>query len=195
MDQRLVDEVVGAEAKVSIYADVVIKERVPKGYRNMALDEKLRKERTKLEARIQSDARRGGVSTPIILDVDDYTICMERVKGDLVHLVINESIAEQVGETLCRLHASGIAHGDPTTRNMIHSAGRIYLIDFGLAYYDGGVEARGVDVHVFFQTLDATFDTAQRLKEAFLRGYARHCSDAMRVVDRVEEIKLRGRYL
>ncbi|MGZ4904014.1 MAG: Kae1-associated kinase Bud32 [Halobacteriota archaeon] len=195
MDQRLVEVTVGAEAKVSIYADVVVKERVPKGYRIKALDDKLRKERTKLEARIQSDARQGGVSTPIIIDVNDYTIHMERVKGDLVHQVINESIAEQVGETLCRLHASGIAHGDPTTRNMIVAAGRVYLIDFGLAYYDSDVEARGVDVHVFFQTLEAMYDNAQLLKEAFLRGYAKHCSDAARVVDRVDAIRLRGRYL
>ncbi len=195
MDQRLVEATVGAEAKVSIYPDIVIKERVPKGYRVKALDEKLRKERTRLEARIQSDARQSGVSTPIILDINDYTIVMERIKGDLVHRVINKRIAEQVGETLCRLHGAGIAHGDPTTRNMIVSAGRVYLIDFGLAYYDGGVEARGVDVHVFFQTLEAMYDRAQQLKEAFLGGYARYCSDAARVIDRVEAIKLRGRYL
>ncbi len=195
MDQRLVEATVGAEARVFIYADVVTKERVPKGYRIKALDEKLRKERTKLEARIQSDARQSGVATPIIVDINDYTIVMERVKGDLVHGVITERLAEQVGETLCRLHASGIAHGDPTTRNMIASAGRVYLIDFGLACYDNSVEARGVDVHVFFQTLEAMYDNAQLLKEAFLRGYARYCPDAARIVDRVEAIKRRGRYL
>ena len=195
MDQRLVEATVGAEAKVSIYPDRVTKERVPKGYRVQALDEKLRKERTRLEARIQSDARRSGVPTPIILDIDNYTILMERVSGDLVHNVMSEQIAENVGETLCRLHASGIAHGDPTTRNMIVASGRIYLIDFGLAYYDGGLEARGVDVHVFFQTLEAMYDDAPLLKEAFLAGYAKYCRDAALVVDRVEEIRLRGRYL
>ncbi len=195
MDQGLVEATVGAEAKVCIYPDRVTKERVPKGYRVKALDEKLRKERTRLEARIQSDARRSGVPTPIILDINNYTILMERVRGDLVHNVMSEQIAEHVGETLCRLHTSGIAHGDPTTRNMIVAAGRIYLIDFGLAYYDGGLEARGVDVHVFYQTLDAMYDNAPLLKEAFLTGYAKYCPDAARVVDRVAEIRLRGRYL
>ncbi len=195
MDQQLIETTIGAEAVVSIYADAVVKERVPKAYRVKALDEKLRKERTKLEARLQSDARRGGVSTPMIVDIADYTIVMERVTGELVHDVINERIAEQVGEMLSRLHAWGIAHGDPTTRNMIVSEGRVYLIDFGLAYYDGGVEARGVDVHVFFQTLGAMYEDAALLREAFLRGYGKHCSDAAQVVDRVEAIRLRGRYL
>ncbi len=195
MDQQLVDQTVGAEAQVSIYTDVVVKERVPKGYRVKALDVRLRKERTKLEARIQSDARRGGVPTPIIYDVSEYTIVMERVKGDLVHHVIDKTIAERIGETMCKLHASGIAHGDPTTRNMILSDGRLYLIDFGLAYYDTNREARGVDVHVFFQTLEAMYNDAQLFKEAFLKGYARHCSDATKVIDRVDEIALRGRYL
>ncbi len=195
MDQQLIETTVGAEARVSIYDDLVVKERVPKRYRITALDDKLRKERTRLEARIQSDARRNGVPTPIIIDVTNHTIVMERIRGNLVHEVINESIAEQVGEVLCRLHSSEIAHGDPTTRNMIVAAGRIYLIDFGLAYYDGGLEARGVDVHVFFQTLEAMYDNPQPLKDAFIRGYSKRCPDAARVTDRVEEIKLRGRYL
>ncbi len=120
---------------------------------------------------------------------------MERINGGLVHYIIDETIAERVGETLCQLHESGIAHGDPTTRNMVLSDDRLYLIDFGLAYYDTSLEARGVDVHVFFQTLDAMYDDARLFKEAFLRGYARHCSDVAQVIERVDEIALRGRYL
>ncbi len=195
MDTGLVETTIGAEARVFISANVVVKERVPKGYRIKALDDRLRRERTRLEARLQADARHGGVPTPIILDIGEYTICMERVPGDLVHEIINERIAEQIGEMAGRLHSSGIVHGDLTTRNMMLASGRVYLIDFGLACYDSGVEARGVDVHVFFQTLEAMYDHAQLFKDAFLRGYARRCSDAARVVDRVAAIKLRGRYL
>jgi len=195
VDRQLAETVVGAEATVHIYDDVVVKRRRPKSYRIKELDARLRKERTRVEAKIQSDARRAGVPTPVIRDVNGCSITMERIKGEPVRYVINELIAEQVGEVLGRLHSSGIAHGDPTTFNMIFSAGRVYLIDFGLAYYDGSLEARGVDLHVFFQTLEAMHKDAQSLKDAFVIGYAKYCPDAMRVIDKVNEIKQRGRYL
>ncbi len=67
-----------------------------------------------------------------------------------------------------RLHEAGIIHGDLTTSNMIF--GRIYLIDFGLAFYEKSVEAQGVDVHVYFQTLETTHDRPDELVEAFAVG-------------------------
>src|SRR5512136_1273182 len=188
MDQGIAEVVTGAEAAVYIRAHSVVKKRVPKKYRATELDTKLRKERTRLEAKIQSEARRAGVPTPIIQAVDAFDITMERIEGPPVRFVINEAIAEQVGEVLCALHSAGIAHGDPTTRNMIVSSGRVYLIDFGLASYDRSLEARGVDVHVFFQTLEATDDRFPALKDAFIAGYARNCSDAGLILEKVNEI-------
>ena len=120
---------------------------------------------------------------------------MERIAGQPVSLVINETIAEQIGAVLCTLHSAGIIHGDPTTRNMIVSGTRVYLIDFGLASYDRSLEARGVDVHVFFQSLEASHENNRELKKAFLAGYAKKCRDAEQVLSKVEEIKGRGRYL
>ena len=195
MDQGIIEVVTGAEAAVYIQTHSVIKKRVTKKYRTAELDIKLRKERTKLEAKIQSDARKAGVPTPIIREVNGFDITMERVEGQPVSLVINETIAEQIGEVLCTLHSAGIAHGDPTTRNMIVSNTRIYLIDFGLASYDRSLEARGVDVHVFFQSLEALHENYRALKKAFLAGYGKKCQDVEQVISKVEEIKGRGRYL
>jgi Kae1-associated kinase Bud32 len=195
MDQGIADVVTGAEAAVYVYEHFVIKKRVPKKYRAAKLDIKLRKERTKLEAKIQSEARKAGVPTPIIQSVDGFDITMERIEGPPVRFVINEAIAKQVGEVLCTLHSAGIIHGDPTTRNMILSARRVYLIDFGLASYDRSLEARGVDVHVFFQSLEASHENFSALKDAFLLGYAKKCRDAPLILGKVEEIKARGRYL
>jgi Kae1-associated kinase Bud32 len=195
MDQGVADVVTGAEAAIYFRAHSVTKKRVPKGYRAAELDTKLRKERTKLEAKIQSDARRAGVPTPIIQAVDSFSITMERIEGPPVRFVINEAIAEQVGEVLCTLHSAGIAHGDPTTRNMIVASRRVYLIDFGLASYDRSLEARGVDVHVFFQCLEASHDNFHALKNAFVAGYAKKCRDAEQILCKVQEIKGRGRYL
>jgi Kae1-associated kinase Bud32 len=195
MDQVIAEVVIGAEAAVYVQDRFVIKKRVPKKYRAAELDIKLRKERTKLEAKIQSEARKAGVPTPIIHSVDGFDITMERIEGPPVRFVINEAIAERVGEVLCTLHSAGIIHGDPTTRNMIFSSGRVYLIDFGLASYDRSLEARGVDVHVFFQSLEASHENFDALKNAFLVGYAKKCRDASQILGKVEEIKARGRYL
>ncbi len=185
----------GAEAVVALRGHSVVKKRIPKDYRIAELDTKLRRERTRLEAKIQSDARRAGVPTPILEAIDSFSITMERIEGPPVSSVMSEAIAEDIGAVLCALHSAGIVHGDPTTRNMILSAGKVYMIDFGLSSYDRSLEARGVDVHVFFQTLQATDDRFPALRDAFLAGYARNCSNAALILEKVNEIKERGRYL
>lgn len=195
MDNRVVTEFKGAEAVVEIYDNIVIKHRRPKGYRVQELDLRLRKERTRSEAKIQSDARKAGVPTPIIFDIDAFSITMERITGRALKFILNEKICEKAGESLCKLHLAGIAHGDPTTYNMIYSEDKVYLIDFGLAYYANSLEARGVDLHVFFQTLASTHGRFEALKDAFILGYGKHCFDVNEVVDKVAEIKERGRYL
>ena len=195
MDRDTLKVVTGAEAVVALRGHSVVKKRIPKDYRIAELDTKLRKERTRLEAKIQSDARRAGVPTPIIEAIDSFSITMERIEGPPVSSVMSEAVAENIGVVLCALHSAGIVHGDPTTRNMILSAGKVYLIDFGLSSYDRSLEARGVDVHVFFQTLQATDDRFPALKDAFLAGYARNCSNAALILEKVNEIKERGRYL
>jgi tRNA A-37 threonylcarbamoyl transferase component Bud32 len=50
-------------------------------------------------------------------------------------------------------------------------------------------------VHVYFQTLESTHDQPQELIEAFVVGYARTYSQSDAVLQRVKEIKARGRYL
>ncbi len=69
-----------------------------------------------------------------------------------------------------KLHKGGIIHGDLTTSNMILVQGKICLIDFGLSFYERSVEAQGVDVHVYFQTLESTHDRPEELIEAFKVG-------------------------
>lgn len=187
----------GAEAMVEVGEEVVSKKRIPKAYRIKELDETLRSDRTKSEAKIISDARKAGVSTPIIIDISlpEYEIKMERIEGELLRGIADEKLCTQVGEIVGRLHRSGIIHGDLTTSNMILSHGRIYLIDFGLSYYSQDTEARGVDVHVLFQTFKSTHDRAEKLRGAFALGYRKTFGGADEVLRRVEEIERRGRYI
>lgn len=140
-------------------------------------------------------ARRHGVPTPIIRDITADTIVMEKVEGPLVRDQLFEENLYLAGRTVGRLHSAGLVHGDLTTSNMICREGRCFLIDFGLAQVSGELEARGVDLHVLFQTLESTTDNHPALKEAFLRGYREECACAEEVIVREQEIEWRGRYL
>lgn len=188
----------GAEADVVIDRDngIVIKKRLPKRYRIRQLDEIIRKERTRTEAKIMVDVRKVGVPTPIILDITDDTIKMERIDGYILKEMITETLIEKVGEHVGRMHKRGVIHGDLTTANMIYSPSEeiVYLIDFGLARYDEEVEGRGVDIHVLFQMLHSTYEDYDRLKESFIKGYKKIFDKADEVLDRVKEIEERGRY-
>ena len=185
----------GAEAVITLDGDTVKKSRPGKSYRQPELDSRIRTERTLREARITSEARRLGVLTPIISDVTRFELKMERIKGEKLKDIISPELSRMVGETVGKLHRGGIIHGDLTTSNMILSRGRICLIDFGLSFYEKTVEAQGVDVHVYFQTLESTHDRPRVLMEAFVAGYIKTNPQAEAVLQRVKEIKARGRYL
>ena len=184
-----------AEAIVEIYEDSVKKRRIPKSYRAKELDDQIRSKRTKTEAKIISEARKGGVPTPIIYGISEYEITMEYIKGQLLKHGLNEKTCVKVGEMIGALHNHGIVHGDLTTSNMILTDKKIYLIDFGLSYFDNSVEARGMDVHVLFQTFKSTHDNPEKLMEAFKIGYGNTFSKSKEVLKRVNEIERRGRYL
>ena len=184
----------GGEAEVRIYENVVVKIRKPKRYRHPKLDEMLRKSRTRTEAKIISLARKHGVPTPIVLDIEGDAIVMERVKGEPVKNVMSPEVSREIGRMVARLHRAGIIHGDITPMNMILSDGKIYFVDFGLSFIEDRIEPKGVDVHVYFESLKAGFDNWEELKEAFIEGY-REYEKAEEVLERVKEIELRGRYV
>ncbi|MCS7130549.1 MAG: Kae1-associated kinase Bud32 [Archaeoglobaceae archaeon] len=182
----------GGEAEVRI-EDVVVKKRKPKRYRLKEIDEVLRIKRTKTEAKLISMARRIGVPTPIILDVEEDTIIMERIYGTPVKDCMSEEISREIGRLVAKLHSANIVHGDLTPMNMILSEGKIYFVDFGLAFIDSRVEAKGVDLHVYFEALKAGFENWEILRDAFIEGYLEFGKEE--VVKRAKEIEERGRYV
>ncbi len=184
----------GAEAVITLDGKIVIKTRIHKRYRLKEIDDELRKDRTRTEARLISEARRCGVPTPIIRDVTDFEIKMEYIDGTALRNIITPELSEKAGELIGRLHSCGIVHGDLTTSNMIFRDGKLFLIDFGLAFIDKSLEARGVDIHVLFQTFESTHEAHEELIEAFKRGYSMTFSGADEVIMRVGEIESRGRY-
>ncbi|WP_123536043.1 bifunctional N(6)-L-threonylcarbamoyladenine synthase/serine/threonine protein kinase [Halosimplex salinum] len=193
----------GAEATVTFEDDRVVKRRNPRSYRHPALDERLRTERTRIEARLTSEARRQGVPTPLVWDVDTESsaITFQRVgECDLDDGLTTERV-RAVGRHLARIHDAGFVHGDPTTRNVRVAPGdgaaggdRVFLIDFGLGYHTGHEEDHAMDLHVFAQSLAGTADDADRLQAAAEAAYRRTSERADTVLDRLRAIEGRGRY-
>jgi len=198
-DGSVGDELRGAEATVEIEADRVVKRRVPKRYRHPDLDERLRRQRTTLEARLTSEARRHGVPTPLVRDVDprEASIVFEHVGDADLQAALTADRARAVGRHLAALHEAGLVHGDPTTRNVrVDLTGeaddRVYLIDFGLGFYTDAVEDYAMDLHVFAQSLDGTAEDPAAMREAVEAGYA-DVGDAA-AIEQLREIESRGRY-
>ncbi|WP_327053351.1 bifunctional N(6)-L-threonylcarbamoyladenine synthase/serine/threonine protein kinase [Halomicrococcus gelatinilyticus] len=197
------EEVTGAEATVTVGTERVVKRRLPKSYRHPELDERLRRDRTVLEARLTSDARRAGVPTPVVYDVDpvEGVIEFERVGDADLRDGLTADRVRDVGRHLAAMHAAGLVHGDPTTRNVRVDGDLTYLIDFGLGYYTDDVEDYAMDLHVFDQSLAGTADDADRLRTAFEAAYAEGEAAAggigtadVTVLDQLREVEGRGRY-
>jgi len=183
----------GAEAIVEIDEQVVTKRRRPKSYRHPALDARLRRERTAAEARLLGEARRHGVPTPTVRDLDPYesTIVLQRVGDADLSRDPTAPRVEAVAAHLATLHQAGLVHGDPTSRN-VRINGRSTLIDFGLGYHSDDVEDFAMDLHVLAGSLNGTSDDAAPLIEALRTAYGETGDPA--VLERLEEIESRGRY-
>ena len=190
----------GAEATVEIRGDEVVKRRLPKEYRHPELDATLRRERTVAEARLLGAARKAGVPTPLVRDVDvaEATLAMQFVGEYDLAAALTVDRARTVGEHLARLHDAGIVHGDPTTRNVrvgradAPEDGRLFLIDFGLGFSSDHVEDYAMDLHVFEQSIEGTASDPDALVGAVEAGY-RAVGDPA-VLERLRGVEGRGRY-
>ncbi len=192
-------EIEGAEAVVELEPDRgrVYKRRLPKSYRHPDLDARLRRERTTLEARLTNLARREGVPTPVVYDVDqvEATLEFEYVGETELRADLSLESVRDVGHHLATIHEAGFVHGDPTTRNVrvAPREERTYLIDFGLGYHTDHVEDYAMDLHVFDQSLVGTAGDPEPLREAVREAY-RTVGDPA-VLERLRDVEGRGRYV
>jgi Kae1-associated kinase Bud32 len=198
---------VGAEARLDssewMGRDVVVKQRVVKGYRHPALDRSIQTSRIRNEARLLLEARRAGIAVPIVYSVDyaDSRIVMEEVKGARVKDALNQlpeaearAVCGKIGEIAARLHASDIVHGDLTTSNMLLEGGRIVLIDFSLGSKTSELEDKGVDMHLLEEAFHSAHHQRSSLYEVVKESYVRSYAQGDAVLKKVKEIEKRGRY-
>ena len=192
----------GAEAILYLRDGKLVKERISKGYRVSQLDSKIRKSRTRSEAKLMERARNAGVNIPGTSVEGNFEIVMEYLKGDKLKDVLNEmdpkelaSVCERIGETVARLHSNGIIHGDLTTSNMILKGDEVYLIDFGLGKFSGKVEDQAVDLFLLFEALKSThFLSLEECWKTIVKSYSENFTKGKEVMARIEKIKNRRRY-
>ncbi|HKS60004.1 MAG TPA: KEOPS complex kinase/ATPase Bud32 [Thermoplasmata archaeon] len=203
----------GAEASVRVVEwlglSAVLKDRENKRYRPKALDERLRRERTRTEVRLLGEARRLGVRTPIVYDIDipNHRIVMERLSGPTLKELLDASPqssaplhapVQQLGVAIGRLHAGGLAHGDLTGSNVVFPEGAEKppaLLDLSMGERGAGIEALGIDLHLVEEDLKALHPEGAALFSSFLEGYAKgHPNGHAEVLRRAREIKGRVRY-
>jgi len=198
---------VGAEARLDsaewMGREVVVKQRVVKGYRHPALDRSLQTSRLRNEVRLMFEARRAGIAVPVIYSVDfaGSRIVMQEVMGVRVKDALNElpepraeEVCAKIGEIAGRLHMNDIVHGDLTTSNMLLEGDRIVLIDFSLGSKTSELEDKGVDMHLLEEAFHSAHHARSRLHEVVKDSYSKVYPQGDLVLRKVKEIEKRGRY-
>ena len=189
----------GAEAKLFEDKNKIIKDRFEKRYRIEQIDKRLRKSRTKREAKVLSKLKAIDFPCPSLVDNDEkQKIIMEKIKGPRLRDILEKSdyikISKEIGEKIARMHNIQIIHGDLTTSNMIFNKD-IYFIDFGLSFFSHKIEDKAVDLHLLKQALESKHYTIwDKCFNAVLEGYKRNAEHGDLVISRLDKVEQRGRY-
>ena len=197
----------GAEAILYIEKhdgkDILVKERIKKGYRISELDDKIRRQRTKREEKLLNKARFSGVTVPKVIGSEDSKILMEFVEGKKLKDVLNglpekkrKDVYEKIGKIVGLLHQNGIVHGDLTTSNFILTEdSKLFIVDFGLGKHSVKAEDFAVDLYVLYEALKSVhFKYLNEGWQYILKTYMYSYSNAKAVLNRIEKIKTRRRY-
>ncbi len=164
--------------------EVVVKERIPKRYREKKLDEKLRRERTRAEAKLLHRAKLAGVSCPTVLSVSFFGLVMTHIDGKRPRMGGKE--CREAGRLLAMLHKKDVIHGDYTPANLLKEKGRLCVIDFGLGFFSSDVEDKAVDVFTMLRSVEH--------KKEFLKGYSSY-EKSRAVLKRERQVESRVRYV
>ncbi|MBS3089705.1 Kae1-associated serine/threonine protein kinase [Candidatus Pacearchaeota archaeon] len=188
----------GAEAHIIRNKNIIIKKRIAKGYRFPQLDKKIRRQRTRKEAKILDKALKI-IPVPKLLSQRENEIEIEYLSGkklsDFLNSLKNRNkICRQIGGNISKLHDANIIHGDLTTSNMILKDNLVYFIDFGLSFESQKTEDKAVDMHLIKEALEAKhFSNSRELFSYILKGYKKS-PNASSVLKRLEIVEKRGRY-
>jgi len=192
---------IGAEAAITLKDNVIIKNRIKKSYRIQVIDEKLRKSRTRIEAKVINKLSKI-IPVPKIIKSDDrQEIIMQFIDGEKLSNTLEsldyKKICKLIGNNIALMHNQGIIHGDLTTSNMIYvkEENKVYFIDFGLAFHSQKIEDKAVDIHLLQQALEAKhFTIYKKCIEIILESYEKTADKGKEIIQRIKVIESRGRY-
>lgn len=194
--RELIDQ--GAEATISLENNEIIKERLEKDYRIKEIDDKLRKFRTRREAKVLNKLEEINFPAPRIHSMCDklMEIRMDLVKGNKIRDVLYKNpidLSEELGKKVGIMHTNNIIHGDLTTSNMILGK-EIKFIDFGLSFFSAKEEDKAVDLHLLRQALESKHhEVWEDCFKAALKGYKQGNPEHKIVLDRLTQVESRGR--
>ena len=197
MPQKLIAQ--GAEAKLFLEGNKIIKNRFPKSYRIKEIDEKLRGFRTRREAKILQKLQAINFPAPKLLKNDEReNLIIENIGGKLVKEVLENSdykkLCSEIGKKIAILHNNSIIHGDLTTSNMILNK-QIYFIDFGLSFFSEKPEDKAVDLHLLKEGLESKhYKIWEACFKSALDAYRKEAKRSKDILKRLEVVEKRGRY-
>ena len=186
----------GAEAKIYLDKNTIIKERISKSYRHKILDNQIRKRRTKSETKILNKAAEIA-NVPKVIKTEDYKITIEFIEGDKLSEKLNSysqekqyKVMRELGTQVAKLHEANIIHGDLTTSNTILKENSVFIIDFGLGFISTKIEDKAVDLHLIKQALEAKhYHDYKNLFKEFCSAY-----NNPEILERLKVVEKRGRY-
>ncbi|MBR9699231.1 Kae1-associated serine/threonine protein kinase [Candidatus Woesearchaeota archaeon] len=187
----------GAEAKLYRKNNIAIKDRTKKSYRLPEIDKRLRKSRTKKEAKILEKLYKLNFPAPKLIHCSEDKIDMEFLDGPKLRDVLEKSDyqrrSKEIGKKLAFLHNHDIIHQDLTTSNIIQMK-ELYFIDFGLSFFSQRIEDKAVDIHLFRQALESKHYTIwKECFKTFLEEYKKHANQSKEILERYGKVASRGR--
>lgn len=197
----------GAESVVNFTEyfgrETVTKMRVPKTYRNMELDNRIRMARLRNELSIILKGREIGLPFPNVYDVDsrNFTTTYQRIGGGTLRNFMKEkesvgATMEILGNYVGKMHSAGITHGDLTVSNiLVTERGDPFFIDTSMGKADSEIEDMAVDIYLFDESLKAASSTPAQEMSAFMKGYQNGFLRFNDVFTTVGELERRRRYV
>jgi TP53 regulating kinase-like protein len=196
----------GAEADIYITywngQKSVLKIRKKKDYRVHSLDIRIRTLRTIREAKMISEAKSFGITTPLVYFVDEkkYKIYLQFITGKLIRDLPSKQIVtacKEIGKIVGILHKNAVMHGDLTTSNFILTQKGLVILDFGLSQKTDKIDDFAIDLRLFKEVLNSAH--AQIVDNAwvsFLESYQKILGKniAEKIISQVLVIEKRGRY-
>ena len=189
----------GAEAKLFLEDNKILKERFAKTYRIKEIDNKLRGFRTRREAKILQKLETINFLSPKLIKNDEKeNLVMEKINGKLIKDVLEKSdykkLCSEIGKKVATLHNNSIIHGDLTTSNMILN-NKIFFIDFGLSFFSEKAEDKAVDLHLLKEALESKhYKIWENAFKIVLESYKKEAKKSQEIVKRLGAVEKRGRY-